>query len=296
MKKTLRIYTKRRLKRNFPSKIFNNFFKRFSVSNLIIFLNVSIFFVVLFLSLIFGQEKIFSVLALRPSAIFSGNLWLLLTSLFLHANLMHLICNMISLFFIGNFVEKVIGRKRFFYFYLISGLFAGFFYSVLSFFFTKTPLGEKLFSNPLTFAMGASGAIFALLGLLAILTPKNKVYLICGPLIAIILESILLGVFPGVSFIKTLNFLITIYLFISIFAIFSFNPKIRKLAIPLKLSFWVLPLIAIIPLSIIGLFVELPIGNSAHLGGLLIGLGYGIYLKRKYKRKINLLNKFFQKK
>ena len=46
--------------------------------------------------------------------------------------------------------------------------------------------------------------------------------------------------------------------------------------------------------SIIGFFISLPIGNTAHIGGLLIGLAYGWYLKNKYKRKIFLLNKMMR--
>jgi membrane associated rhomboid family serine protease len=37
----------------------------------------------------------------------------------------------------------------------------------------------------------------------------------------------------------------------------------------------------------------LPIGNTAHLGGLLAGLGYGFYLKNKYKNKTRYIGKYF---
>jgi len=38
----------------------------------------------------------------------------------------------------------------------------------------------------------------------------------------------------------------------------------------------------------------LPVGNTAHFGGLIVGLIYGIYLRGKYPRKIGMLNKMFQ--
>jgi membrane associated rhomboid family serine protease len=57
---------------------------------------------------------------------------------------------------------------------------------------------------------------------------------------------------------------------------------------------WLLPVVAIIPLVIVGLFFPLPIGNMAHFGGLLAGLGYGFYLRRRYKKKVQLLGRYFR--
>lgn len=182
----------------------------------------------------------------------------------MHGGLAHLLFNMISLFFIGNFVEKIIGRKRFFWFYLISGILAGLFYVILSYFFGVGYIGEKLFINPNIFAVGASGAIFALLGLLSLLTPFNKVYLVAGPLIAIVIQALFAQFIPA-SLTSVFDILITIYFFIAVFSMFSFSSRLRKIAIPLEMPFWLLPIIAIVPLVIIGLFINLPIGNTAHL-------------------------------
>jgi membrane associated rhomboid family serine protease len=76
---------------------------------------------------------------------------------------------------------------------------------------------------------------------------------------------------------------------------FSFNPKTRRFALPLEMPFWLLPIIAIVPLVVIGLFVELPIANSAHFGGLLVGLLYGLYLKIKYPKKTAIISRYFSK-
>ena len=77
---------------------------------------------------------------------------------------------------------------------------------------------------------------------------------------------------------------------------FSFNPRTRKIAVPVGMPFWLLPIIAIVPLVIIGLFVQLPIGNTAHLGGLLAGLIYGLYLRMKYKKKVEVLNRMLERR
>ena len=290
-KKRLRNYAKRQLKTNY----FTNVLRKLSITNWIILINLLVFIIAIILISIIGEEKIIPNLALQPNAFFSGTIWTLFTSMFMHGNAAHLLFNMISLFFIGNFVEKIIGRKKFLGFYLISGILAGLFYVTLSYFLGNSILGAKIFVSPELSAVGASGAIFALLGLLAILTPSNRVYLITGPLIAIIFQVLISYMFPEAQFLPILDLLITIYFIVSIFSIFSFNPNLRRIALPLEMSFWVLPIVAIIPLVVIGLFLPLPIGNTAHLGGLLTGFIYALYLKNKYPNKTKQLAKMFSK-
>ena len=80
-----------------------------------------------------------------------GEYWRLLTAMFLHADLLHLLFNMLALFLIGRQVEKSYGHLRFGVIYLLAGL-SG---SVLSF-----------MASPLAIGAGASGAIFGALGAL----------------------------------------------------------------------------------------------------------------------------------
>jgi len=296
----LRKHTLRHLKGdgfvdNFGNSV-NRFYRRFSVTNWLIIMNIVVYLFILLVKIfgVLSEEQVLNIFALQANALFSGSVWTLLTSMFTHIWLPHLFFNIISLFFIGNFLEKIIGRKKFFWFYLGSGLFAGFFYSVLSFYFGVSEIGAKIFVSPSIYSVGASGAIFGIAGLLAILTPKMKVYLIAGPIFAIIVQSILSSIFGSSQIMSLVNLLITVYIFFSIFAMFSFNSSLRKLAIPLGMSFWILPIIAIVPLVVIGLFVDLPIGNTAHFGGLLAGLSYGYYLKKKYKRKTAMIQKYFR--
>ena len=69
--------------------------------------------------------------------------------------------------------------------------------------------------------------------------------------------------------------------------------KLRKFAVPVELRMWVLPIVAIVPLVIIGFFVSLPIGNSAHIGGLVVGLIYGFYLRKKFPNKVHQISSHF---
>ena len=280
----LRKYTKRNLR---SSK--TNFFSSLSVTNWLIIVNLVCFFI----SLIFVYLNLINYIALTPNNLIHGkNVWTLLTHMFSHVMFFHLFANMFSLFFLGSFCEKIIGKKRFLWFYLIAGLFAGIFFTLLSFYFGNSELGAKIFGSPDIAALGASGAIFGILGLLAVLVPKAKVYLIVGPLIAIIAQILLENVIKNPDILNVASILISIYIFVSIFALFSFNPNLRKIAVPIEMPFWILPWVAIIPLVIVGLFVELPIGNTAHFGGFLAGVVYGFYLRKKYARKVKMLERY----
>lgn len=94
---------------------------------------------------------------LRSSAI-NGEQWRLLTSMFLHGGLIHLLLNMYALLNIGGFLEKKLGKLRFLFIYIATGLFS----SITSITF-----------NVNIVSIGASGAIFGMYGLfLALLLTK----------------------------------------------------------------------------------------------------------------------------
>lgn len=260
-----------------------SFFSRISATNQLIIANVIFYFVSIMIIISFGEEFFIDNFALTPSSILQGKtLWTLFTSMFSHLLFFHVFANMFSLFFIGNFLERIIGKKRFFIVYLISGLIGGAFFI----------FSGLIFSND-TSGIGASGAIFGLLGVLAVLVPYSKIYLIAGPLILILLNVILNPIIPP-EFVSIFDIIMNILIFLMIFSLFSFNPSIRRIAIPVELRMWLLPIIAIVPLVIIGFFVPLPIGNSAHIGGLSVGLLYGFYLRQRFPNKTKLLSRHFQ--
>lgn len=267
--------------RFYPGK--RNFFGNLSVTNQLIIIITFFYFASYFVVGIYGKEFFMNNFALTPALILSGEkLWTLLTSMFLHAGFFHLFANMFSLFFIGNFLEKIIGKKRFISIYLISGLIGG-----ISFVLSGT-----IFNSNIP-GIGASGAIFGILGVLAVLVPYSKIYLIVGPLILILVQFIVAPFVPA-NLISVFIFIINLLIILMIFSIFSFNSNMRRFAVPLELPMWLLPIIAIVPLIIIGFFVNLPIGNSAHLGGLIVGIFYGFYLKNKFPRKTKMIRKHFK--
>lgn len=279
-----------------------SWFSNLKLTGWFILINILVFFLFNILLSLLGiydinncSQNICKFVVLNPQNFFNnGYFWTAFTSIFLHANFFHLFVNMFSLFFLGNFLEMLIGKKRYFWLYLISGLFASIFFASLAFYFGNNSFSERIFGSSNDFALGASGAIFALAGVLALLTPKKKVYLIMGPLIALILQSLFYISIKNSALLSFLDMFVMIYIFISIFALISFNSGLQKLALPLEMSFSMIPIFAIVPLIIVGLFVKLPIGNMAHLGGLIAGMLYATYLKYKYKNKTKLIERTFR--
>ena len=79
-----------------------------------------------------------------------GEWWRLITPMFLHADFMHLLMNMFSLYIFGPDLEKLIGKMRFITLFLLSGIFANV---------------ATYFLQPLSYIhVGASGAIFGIFG------------------------------------------------------------------------------------------------------------------------------------
>ena len=268
---------------NHKMSFWNKFFYGFSLTTQLIIVNVVLYLVSMIFISIYGND-FFYKFALVPELVLSGQtIWSIITSMFLHGSFAHLFANMFSLYFIGGFLEKIIGRKRFFWMYIFAGILGSVFYIASSYIFGSMNVP----------AVGASGAIFGILGVLAVLVPRSKIYMIVGPLILIIVEVLIMRFLPA-NFYSVVSVIINILFLVMIFSLFSFNSSFRKISLPLELEMWLLPIVAIVPLVIIGFFVDLPIGNSAHIGGLVLGLIYGFYLRHKFPNKTKKLSRMFR--
>ena len=85
--------------------------------------------------------------------------WRFLTSIFLHSNIIHLIFNLFALLLFGTILEKFISGKRFLLVFFITGI-----------------LANLISINFYNSSLGASGAIFGILGALVILRPLMVVF------------------------------------------------------------------------------------------------------------------------
>lgn len=113
-----------------------------------------------------------------PDEIVHGRqLYTLFTSMFMHANWLHLLGNMLFLYVFGDNVEDIFGHVGYVIFYLISGLAASFAYivSILYAPFIGDLIGISMSSDLTVGVLGASGAISGVLGAYLVLYPKAKV-------------------------------------------------------------------------------------------------------------------------
>ncbi len=113
-----------------------------------------------------------------------GAWWQLLTSVFTHVQPLHIGFNMLALYFLGPMLENVLGRARFLALYLVSGI-AG-------------SAAVMLLSDPNTQTLGASGAIFGLMGALAVVALKVRGQ-VQAVLILIGLNLVFTFTVPGIS-------------------------------------------------------------------------------------------------
>lgn len=139
------------------------------ITPLIIWINVLVYLYVIFSGSTLGKfaylyglipTRVMKAIFLLPEV--SPVLWTLITSLFLHGGIIHLVGNMLFLRVFGDNIEDRMGKFSFLLFYLLGGIVASF---------------AQLISNPSSIVpmIGASGAISAVLGAYIYLYPGESV-------------------------------------------------------------------------------------------------------------------------
>ncbi len=142
----------------------------------------------LFVATFISQDLIF-LLGLQP-ATFPARPWTIVTSMFVHGGFGHIIANMFTLYFFGNYLSRLVGERRFLIVYFGGGI-----------------LGNILFlllASPFYVGIGASGAIFALGGALAVMRPRLRVFVFPLPVpmplwVAVAGGFLVLSIFPGIA-------------------------------------------------------------------------------------------------
>jgi len=114
--------------------------------------------------LLLGSEVLFEYLAFSGVNLLNGRVWTLVTSLFLHGDIMHLAGNMLFLYIFGNTIEEELGASKTFGAFFIGGIVT--FPLSLIFYDMTTPL------------IGASAAIFTLSAIVMLIKPlKLSIFL-----------------------------------------------------------------------------------------------------------------------
>ena len=150
--------------------------------------------------------------------------WQFLSAVFLHGGIAHLFFNLFALFLFGFMLERMIGSKKFGWLFIVSGIFA----NIISFII-----------YPNHNALGASGAIMAVIGVVAVLRPMMTVWAFNLPM-PMFIAAIL---WAGAGFL----------------GIFGFGDQ--------------------------------SVGYVAHLSGIFIGVLYGFYLRLRYSKKSEIVQK-----
>ena len=148
------------------------------VTYTIIAINVFIF---LFTILFNASDFVVGLLSNYGPYIREGQYYRLLTSEFVHVNILHILCNMYALYIIGSQVENYFGKIKYIIIYIISAITA----SLLS-----------MLLNMNTASIGASGAIFGLMGALLYFGINYRVYLgtaLTKEILPVIILNLLLG-------------------------------------------------------------------------------------------------------
>ena len=157
-------------------KVFSN--KKPTITYALIIINVLLYFI----PMIFGfHTELVNKYCIFAPSIRNGEYYRLLTGAFIHANILHLGCNCYALYVLGTQVESYFGKIKYIIIYILSAWSA----SLFSMIFAKN-----------TASIGASGAIFGIMGALLCFGYYYRVYLgnvLKSQLIPLIIFNLLLG-------------------------------------------------------------------------------------------------------
>ena len=154
-----------------------------SVLWFLIALNVVIFIITLL------RPEIILFLGLTP-ALLPQQPWTIISSIFVHGSILHILFNMIALYFLGSFLIRVAGERSFLAVFFLGGLAGNLLFVLLA--------------NPFSTGVGASGGIFALAGALAVIVPRVPVFILFIPIpmplwIAVIILLVLSFLFANIA-------------------------------------------------------------------------------------------------
>jgi membrane associated rhomboid family serine protease len=132
-------------------------FRSFNMTPIWVLMSINLIF---FIAALIREETIFKTFGFTPSQ-FTQEPWTIVTSMFVHDGIWHILVNMLMLYFFGSYVLGLIGEVKFLIVYFVGGL-----------------VGNLLFfllGNEYVIVVGASGAIYAIMGTLAVMRPRLKV-------------------------------------------------------------------------------------------------------------------------
>ncbi|MFC2024970.1 rhomboid family intramembrane serine protease [Chloroflexota bacterium] len=171
---------------------------------------------IMYLATSVRPELFINLFGFHPAS-FLERPWTIVTNLFIHApfpSIGHIFANMLTLYFFGSYLTKLIGERNFLIVYFLGGILGNVFYLFLA--------------PPFSIAVGASGAIFAVGGALTVMRPKLTVFIfpIPAPIplwVAVIGGFLIMSFLPFIAWQAHLGGLL-----VGLVAGFSFRTRERR--------------------------------------------------------------------
>ena len=148
------------------------------VTYILIVLNLMVFLY----GVLHGNDELINMFGNNYELVQNGEFYRLFTCMFVHADILHILFNMIALYSIGPVVERYYGKSKFLLIYLVSGL--------------RGSIFSGVFMTADSISIGASGAIFGLLGSISYFTYYYRATLqgiLRGSIMPVIIINLVIG-------------------------------------------------------------------------------------------------------
>jgi membrane associated rhomboid family serine protease len=187
---------------------------------------IAVNFLVFLLTLVVGLTRAFLTFGAVPALIvLDHEYYRLITSMFLHGDFLHILFNMWGLFIFGRDIESSVGSGRFTLLYFLSGIVGGMAYVLYMLTYAATYDPRAAFVP----AIGASGAVFGVMGSFAVLYPRRPVafFLYFLPIIA-----------PAFAAITLMGLIQTLLALALPFSSIAYTAHVGGLAVGMLMGLW----------------------------------------------------------
>ncbi|AFY39065.1 Rhomboid family protein [[Leptolyngbya] sp. PCC 7376] len=150
----------------------------FSINLFLVFVNIAVFISGIVLNFKVNRGALLDLAGFVPSEVINGEWWRIITATFIHIDWGHLLTNILTLYLLGGFVERNLGKTRYLFIYIASGV--GAMLMLLGLVFFAQGLDFSGFPRWLLFLtdeirstyrlwVGASGSIMGMIGAIAVI-------------------------------------------------------------------------------------------------------------------------------